>query len=146
MATPNPDGQIESHFALSRLIWRPTHPSRTALDAFRRTINRKHSLDLSTFLNFTCDLPTNLLYCDAEDYHDLHRYSVEDYTFWQDLWEYVGMVYSVPPAEVESSRPTLCSSYLSHCLPDTERRAYEGTSYMVSRREAELCREPIATQ
>ncbi|KAI0935188.1 hypothetical protein AcW1_008828 [Taiwanofungus camphoratus] len=87
MATPNPDGQIESHFALSRLIWRPTHPSRTALDAFRRTINRKHSLDL-------------------KDYHDLHRYSVEDYTFWQDLWEYVGMVYSVPPAEILKEGPT----------------------------------------
>ena len=34
------------------------------------------------------------------DYHDLHKYSVTDYTFWQDLWEYVGIIYSVPPEKV----------------------------------------------
>jgi acetoacetyl-CoA synthetase len=33
----------------------------------------------------------------AEDYYDLHKYSVEDYTFWLDLWEYLGIISSIPP-------------------------------------------------
>lgn len=38
----------------------------------------------------------------SEDFHDLHKYSVDDWTFWQDLWEYLGIVYSVPPGKVRS--------------------------------------------
>lgn len=36
----------------------------------------------------------------AEDYHDLHKYSVEDYTFWLDLWEFLGIISSIPPQKV----------------------------------------------
>lgn len=36
----------------------------------------------------------------AEDFHDLHRYSVEDYTFWLDMWQYLGIIYSVGPEKV----------------------------------------------
>ena len=35
--------------------------------------------------------------CDLENYQDLHNYSVEDYTFWLDLWEHLAIVSSVPP-------------------------------------------------
>lgn len=34
----------------------------------------------------------------AEDYHDLHTYSVQDYAFWLDLWEFLGITSSVPPS------------------------------------------------
>ena len=47
---------------------------------------------VSTSLRLTCIL--------LEDYHDLHKYSVTDWTFWQDLWEYLGVIYSVPPEKV----------------------------------------------
>jgi acetoacetyl-CoA synthetase len=36
----------------------------------------------------------------AEDYHALHKYSVESYTFWLDLWEFLGIISSVPPTKV----------------------------------------------
>ncbi|KAI0786787.1 acetoacetate-CoA ligase [Abortiporus biennis] len=72
---------MQSHFALSKEIWRPKDPRRLPLDAFRRFINRKHKLDL-------------------KDYDDLHRYSVSDYTFWKDLWEYTHVIYSVPPEKI----------------------------------------------
>ena len=36
----------------------------------------------------------------VEDYDDLHKYSITDYTFWKDLWEYLGIIYSVPPEKV----------------------------------------------
>ncbi|KDQ57431.1 hypothetical protein JAAARDRAFT_35147 [Jaapia argillacea MUCL 33604] len=71
----------ENHFAHSRLIWRPANPNATRVDALRRTINWKHGLHL-------------------KDFHDLHKYSVEDYTFWKDLWEYLGIIYSVPPQKI----------------------------------------------
>lgn len=35
-----------------------------------------------------------------KDYLELHKYSVEDYTFWQDLWEYTGILSSVPPEKI----------------------------------------------
>ncbi|KZT10799.1 acetoacetate-CoA ligase [Laetiporus sulphureus 93-53] len=79
-------GHTESHFAQSKLIWRPAHPSRTSLDVFRRVINRKHGLNL-------------------RNYHELHKYSVEDYTFWTDVWEFVGIIYSVPPTQVLQDGP-----------------------------------------
>ncbi|KAG2015435.1 acetoacetyl-CoA synthetase [Coprinopsis cinerea AmutBmut pab1-1] len=67
-----------SYFAQSRLIWSPQRPALTSVEAFRRYVNRKHGLKL-------------------ENYHDLHRYSVQDYSFWLDLWEHLGIVSSVPP-------------------------------------------------
>ncbi|GBE80624.1 Malonamoyl-CoA synthetase vrtB [Sparassis crispa] len=68
-------------FAQSRIIWRPANPARTTVEAFRRAINLKHGLNL-------------------RDFYDLYKYSVGDYTFWLDLWQYVGIVYSVPPAKI----------------------------------------------
>ncbi|EMD37673.1 hypothetical protein CERSUDRAFT_114316 [Gelatoporia subvermispora B] len=64
-----------------RELWRPANPSHTSLDAFRRMVNRKHGLNL-------------------KDFHDLHRYSVEDYKFWVDLWQYLGVIYSTPPEKI----------------------------------------------
>ncbi|KAI0755922.1 hypothetical protein BC629DRAFT_1584604 [Irpex lacteus] len=72
---------MEAQFAQSRLIWAPKDPARTRVEGFRKIINRKHGLNL-------------------KDYHDLHRYSVTDYTFWKDLWEYLGIIYSVPPEKI----------------------------------------------
>ncbi|CCL98680.1 uncharacterized protein FIBRA_00682 [Fibroporia radiculosa] len=72
---------MDSHFAQSRLIWRPANPARTALDAFRRMVNRKHGFHL-------------------RDYHELYKWSVEEDQFWLDLWEFTGIIYSVPPAKI----------------------------------------------
>ncbi|SJK97182.1 related to acetoacetyl-CoA synthetase [Armillaria ostoyae] len=52
----------------------------------QRFINRKHDFHL-------------------QNYHDLHQYSVEDYTFWLDLWEYLRIVSSVPPNKLEIISP-----------------------------------------
>ncbi|KAF5386148.1 hypothetical protein D9615_002594 [Tricholomella constricta] len=68
----------DSYFAQSRLLWKHAHPEVTPVEIFRRMINRKHGLNLA-------------------NYHDLHKYSVEDYTFWLDLWETLGIVSSIPP-------------------------------------------------
>ncbi|KAH8093865.1 acetoacetate-CoA ligase [Cristinia sonorae] len=68
-------------FEHSRIIWRPTQPQFTPVESFRRIINHKRGLQL-------------------KDFHDLHRYSVEDYGFWEDLWDYCGVVYSVPHEKV----------------------------------------------
>lgn len=72
---------MDSQFALSRLIWKHKDPSNCRVEAFRRWVNRKHGLDLKT-------------------YHDLHKYSITDYTFWQDLWQYLNIIYSVPPEKI----------------------------------------------
>ncbi|KAJ3555249.1 hypothetical protein NM688_g2685 [Phlebia brevispora] len=72
---------MQSQFSQSKLIWQPKDPSRCRVEAFRRFVNRKHGLKL-------------------RDYHDLHQYSVTDYAFWQDLWEYLGVIYSVPPEKI----------------------------------------------
>ncbi|PCH36095.1 acetoacetate-CoA ligase [Wolfiporia cocos MD-104 SS10] len=72
---------MTSYFSQSKVLWRPTNPNSTSLDALRRMVNRKHGLNL-------------------KDYHDLHKYSVEDYSFWADIWEFVGIVYSVPPDKI----------------------------------------------
>ncbi|KAJ7739028.1 acetoacetyl-CoA synthetase [Mycena maculata] len=69
-----------SHFENSEPLWRPANPSWTAVERLRRFINNKHGLHL-------------------EDYHDLHKYSVESYAFWLDLWEFLGIISSVPPSK-----------------------------------------------
>ncbi|KLO17840.1 acetoacetyl-CoA synthetase [Schizopora paradoxa] len=69
------------HFQDSKLLSRPLDPSSTRANALRRAINRKHGLQL-------------------KDIHDLHSYSISDYTFWLDLWEFLGIVSSVPPTKV----------------------------------------------
>lgn len=40
----------------------------------------------------------------SEDYHDLHRYSVENYTFWLDLWENLAIISSIPPQKVHTTQ------------------------------------------
>ncbi|KAH7908735.1 acetoacetate-CoA ligase [Hygrophoropsis aurantiaca] len=72
---------MSSQFEQSRLIWRPAFPSHSVVEKFRREINLKHGLNL-------------------KDYHDLHSYSVTDYTFWLDLWQFLGIVSSIPPTKI----------------------------------------------
>jgi len=43
----------------------------------------------------------------AEDYHDLYDYSVSDYTFWLDLWDFLGIISSVPPNPAQVRRMIL---------------------------------------
>ncbi|KAH7927543.1 acetoacetate-CoA ligase [Leucogyrophana mollusca] len=72
---------MSSQFEQSRLIWRPAFASHAVVERFRREINLKHGLNL-------------------KDYHDLHSYSITDYTFWLDLWQFLGIVSSVPPTKI----------------------------------------------
>ncbi|KAJ8584275.1 acetoacetate-CoA ligase [Rhizopogon salebrosus TDB-379] len=69
---------MNTQFDQSRLIWTPAYPSQTACEKLRREINLKHGINLG-------------------DYHDLHAYSVSNYIFWLDLWQFMGIVSSVPP-------------------------------------------------
>ncbi|KAI0071928.1 acetoacetate-CoA ligase [Panus rudis PR-1116 ss-1] len=72
---------MEAQFSQSRLIWKPKDPARTCIDAFRRQVNRTRGLHL-------------------RDFFDLHKYSVEDYRFWEDVWAYSGIIYSRPYEKV----------------------------------------------
>ncbi|KAL5479092.1 hypothetical protein ACEPAI_2380 [Sanghuangporus weigelae] len=65
-------------FDQSRVLWCPPNPSMTRGEYLRRFINHKHGLQL-------------------KNYDDLHAYSVKDYTFWLDLWEFLGITSSIPP-------------------------------------------------
>ncbi|OJA20068.1 hypothetical protein AZE42_02485 [Rhizopogon vesiculosus] len=69
---------MSSQFDQSRVIWTPAYPSQAVCEKLRREINLKHGLNL-------------------EDYHDLHAYSVSNYTFWLDLWDFMGIMSSVRP-------------------------------------------------
>ncbi|KAF7315820.1 AMP-binding domain-containing protein [Mycena indigotica] len=71
---------MSTYFADSKLIWTPSRPTWTAVERFRRFINTKHGLNL-------------------EDFHALHKYSVEDYAFWADLWDFLEISSSVPPGD-----------------------------------------------
>ncbi|KAF8893473.1 acetoacetyl-CoA synthetase [Infundibulicybe gibba] len=77
---------MSSLFHQSRLLWTPKQPHQVSVEVFRRTINRKRGLNL-------------------KNYHDLHRYSVEDYNFWIDLWEHLGIISAVPPRRVVQDGP-----------------------------------------
>ncbi|KAI9449443.1 acetoacetate-CoA ligase [Lactarius psammicola] len=68
-------------FAGSRLLSKPVTPQDTKVEVLRRFINRSHGLHL-------------------KDYYELHEYSVTDYTFWLDLWRFLGIISSVPPTKV----------------------------------------------
>ncbi|KAF8904400.1 acetoacetyl-CoA synthetase [Gymnopilus junonius] len=76
----------DAYFSQSKLLWTPIHPRLAASEVLRRHINRKHDLEL-------------------EDYHNLHKYSVEDYTFWLDLWEFLGIISSIPPRKDRIMEP-----------------------------------------
>ncbi|TFK44324.1 acetoacetyl-CoA synthetase [Crucibulum laeve] len=69
---------MDPYFSQSKLLWKPHRPSDASSENLRRLVNRKHGLKLA-------------------NYHDLHKYSVEDYTFWLDLWEHLAIISSVPP-------------------------------------------------
>ncbi|KAK7055263.1 AMP-binding domain-containing protein [Favolaschia claudopus] len=69
-----------SYFENSKLLWKPQQPFQTSIARLRRFINRKHGLSL-------------------ENYDQLHQYSIETYTFWVDLWEFLGIISSVPPGD-----------------------------------------------
>ncbi|KAJ7187744.1 acetoacetyl-CoA synthetase [Mycena filopes] len=72
---------MSSHFEDSGPLWRPADPSFTAVERLRRLINSKHGLNLA-------------------NYDDLHKYSVRSFTFWLDLWEFLGIISSIPPKKV----------------------------------------------
>ncbi|KAJ7267595.1 acetoacetate-CoA ligase [Mycena haematopus] len=72
---------MASYFQDSKLLWKPVQTSSTAVERLRHLVNEKHGLRLA-------------------DYHALHKYSVETYTFWLDLWEFLGLISSVPPKKV----------------------------------------------
>ncbi|KAF7305938.1 AMP-binding domain-containing protein [Mycena chlorophos] len=69
---------MSAYFSDAAPLWTPSHPEWTAMERFRRFVNAKHGLKLDT-------------------YDDLHKYSVEDYAFWVDLWEFLDIIASVPP-------------------------------------------------
>ncbi|KAF4620739.1 hypothetical protein D9613_000498 [Agrocybe pediades] len=71
---------MDTYFAQSKLLWTPIQPATSAAEVLRREINRKHGLNL-------------------KNYHDLHKYSVENYTFWLDLWNFLGIISSVLPRQ-----------------------------------------------
>jgi acetoacetyl-CoA synthetase len=86
-------------FSSSRLLSKPVTTQDTKVEALRRFINRKHGLHLSAYSRF---YNTAGPYRSAEDYSELHEYSVTDYTFWLDLWQFLGIISSVPPTKVRS--------------------------------------------
>ncbi|KAF9262611.1 hypothetical protein L218DRAFT_867144, partial [Marasmius fiardii PR-910] len=70
-----------SYFENSRLLWTPENIQYTPVEKFRKMVNRDRGLNL-------------------KDWHDLYRYSIENYDFWVDLWKYLRIIYSVPPDKV----------------------------------------------
>ncbi len=71
------------------------------MEAFRRMVNLRRGLKLSKYIPTMLSSRSHPIapVC-PEDIHDLHRYSVEDYNFWLDLWAFLGVIYSVPPQKV----------------------------------------------
>ncbi|KAJ3781487.1 acetoacetyl-CoA synthetase [Lentinula aff. detonsa] len=70
-----------SYFDSSHLLWENPQPQFTNVEIFRRMVNRKRGLNL-------------------KDYHEFHRYSIENYSFWEDAWQHLRIIYSVPPQNV----------------------------------------------
>ena len=75
-------------------------------EVLRRQINQKHGTNLS---RTAFDKIFEKLTVSSEDYHDLHRYSVDNYGFWLDLCEYLRIIFSVPPTPV---RPVISSQHV----------------------------------
>ncbi|KAF8520415.1 acetoacetate-CoA ligase [Hysterangium stoloniferum] len=68
-------------------VWKPANDGRfSRVENLRRFINWKHGIQLN-------------------DYHALHKYSTEHWQFWKDLWDFLGVVYSVPPTKTIIERP-----------------------------------------
>uniref|UniRef100_A0A0W0FQT6 AMP-dependent synthetase/ligase domain-containing protein n=1 Tax=Moniliophthora roreri TaxID=221103 RepID=A0A0W0FQT6_MONRR len=72
---------MNNYFEHSRLLWKPQDPESTNVEQLRLMINRTRG--------------TNL-----KDFHDLHKYSVEDYNFWLDLWRFFRIISSESPRTV----------------------------------------------
>ncbi|KIK69329.1 hypothetical protein GYMLUDRAFT_255855 [Collybiopsis luxurians FD-317 M1] len=77
---------MASYFDSSRFLWENPQQKFTNVEVFRRMINRKRGLNL-------------------KDYHDLHKYSVENYSFWEDAFQFFRIIYSVPPQAVTAKGP-----------------------------------------
>ncbi|THV05077.1 acetoacetate-CoA ligase [Dendrothele bispora CBS 962.96] len=74
-------------FQQGKLLWTPPQTAPFAsVEVLRRAINRKHGLNL-------------------KNYFDLYEYSVNNDTFWSDIWQDLGIVYSVPPEQPKKSGP-----------------------------------------
>ncbi|KAF8518775.1 acetoacetate-CoA ligase [Gautieria morchelliformis] len=85
------------------LLWKPGDDARfSRVEHFRRYVNLKHGLQLSACLCRYHEIEPN---SHTEGYDDLHQYSVENWDFWKDLWEFGGVIYSVPPSKIIVDRP-----------------------------------------
>ncbi|GAA99999.1 uncharacterized protein L969DRAFT_78746 [Mixia osmundae IAM 14324] len=62
-------------------LWTPRDPQSTAMDRFRRSVNDRHSLSLET-------------------YEQLHGWSLGISNFWQDVFDFTGLICSVPATKV----------------------------------------------
>ncbi|KAF9478796.1 acetoacetyl-CoA synthetase [Pholiota conissans] len=91
---------MDTYFAQSKLLWTPIQPQAAASEALRLYINRKHGLKLN-------------------NYYDLHNYSVEDYTFWIDLWEYLGIISSISPQKDRILEPGKLLTEIPNWFPGT---------------------------
>ncbi|KAL0578859.1 hypothetical protein V5O48_003139 [Marasmius crinis-equi] len=72
---------MSNYFEHSSLLWEPPNPRATNVEQLRMMINRTRGAKL-------------------KDYHDLHKYSVEEYSFWLDLWKFFRIISSQPPQSV----------------------------------------------
>ncbi|KAF9264076.1 acetoacetate-CoA ligase [Marasmius fiardii PR-910] len=72
---------MSGYFEHSRFLWEPLNPRSTNVEHLRVLVNRTRGLNL-------------------KDYHDLHKYSTEDYNFWLDLWKFLRIISSEPPTAV----------------------------------------------
>ena len=94
-------------------MWEPRDPSATSMDAFRRTVNQRFSLDLQT-------------------YDELWRWSCDNLNaFWSTVWDEVGVIASVkapraisddapiypPPRWFEGARLNFAENLLRHGSP-----------------------------
>ncbi|KAH7876567.1 acetoacetyl-CoA synthetase [Lentinula edodes] len=77
---------MASYFDSSRILWENPQPQFTNVEIFRRMVNRKRGLNL-------------------KDYHEFHKYSIENYSFWEDAWQHLRIIYSVPPQNVITEGP-----------------------------------------
>ncbi|KAF8629404.1 hypothetical protein AX15_003458 [Amanita polypyramis BW_CC] len=66
-----------TYFTQSQHLWSPDESFKrnSSEEELRQFVNNRHNLNLVNF-------------------HDLHTYSVSDYAFWEDLWDYLQIRYS----------------------------------------------------
>ena len=123
-------------FVGSRLLSKPATPQDTKVEFLRRFINRKHSLHLSAYSTLLSP-STAGPYQSAEDYSELHEYSVTKYEFWLDLWQFLGIISSVPPTKVRSLFAVSQRMHMYNII-GSGRGIHQGGSSMVPRRTSEL--------